>query len=92
MATKITDFTILAPLGEGGAAAVHLARYLDSGCLVAIKRSARARDGVLAHSLAEVAALKLIATLQAPFLARLHCSFEDAAYLYTTIVCYCYYF
>jgi hypothetical protein len=85
-ATEIDDFTLLAPLGEGGAAAVHLARHQETGRLVAIKRSARARDGVLAHSLAEVAALRIIAAMQVPFLARFHCSLEDETHLYTTIV------
>jgi hypothetical protein len=76
----------LRDIGEGGAAQVVLARHMGSGRLLAVKKSARARNGAVEHARTEVEALLAVDALRAPFLSRMHAAFEDEEYAYLILV------
>jgi serine/threonine protein kinase len=85
-ATSISHFVILRDLGEGGAARVVLARHAASDRLLAIKTSARSRDGAAERAEAEAVTLKLVAALRSPFLPRMLGAFEDEEHAYLVLV------
>jgi serine/threonine protein kinase len=85
-ATSIADFSTLRTLGEGGTARVVLVRHTASSRLLALKKSERARDGVIQHARAEIAALQAVKASGAPFLSRMLCAFEDDEFIHLALV------
>lgn len=83
---SIAELLTLRELGEGGAAQVILVRHVASRRLIALKKSARSREGVVEHARAEAAALRAVMESGAPFISQMLFTLEDHEFVHLGLV------
>ncbi|XP_057766500.1 uncharacterized protein LOC130986962 [Salvia miltiorrhiza] len=80
--TSVTDFELLTIIGRGAFGEVILCREKITGNIYAMKKlqkSEMVRRGQVEHVKAE---RNLLAEVDSDYIVKLHCSFQDAEYLY----------
>ena len=79
---KLSDFSILGKLGEGGFGTVLLARLKSTGALCAIKLLLKQCMTTTMHAERLLREARTMMDTQHPFIVTLHGAFQDEQYVY----------